>query len=138
MIHRTDNRLHLFATLQDTNGIWGRFDNQRPSFGTHEIIMVVAVVALLLIATLIWQLFTRRRQRDFSRNSTLRLFGELCRAHRLDRPSRRLLKRLAAARGLKNSTELFVEPEHFDMTSLPPALKTSASELRQLRHKLFD
>lgn len=136
MIDRATHWMQLIATRQDSAGVWGRFDNQRPEFGIHEMI-ILGSVALLLAGTLVWQAMKRRRQREFWFNSASRLFGELCRSHHLDRSSRRLLKHLAAARGLKNATELFVEPEYFDMTSLPLALKPSASELRQLRHTLF-
>ena len=130
------NCVQLFAARQELS-VWGRFDHQRPGIGTSELI-VIAFVVVLLAGSLAWQMLKRRYQREFLYNSPSRLFGELCHAHQLDRAARRLLKRLAVARDLKNATELFVEPNHFDAASLPPALKQSAPALRQLRHKLFD
>ena len=137
MIGRAVHWMQLIAKHQESAGVWGRFDHQRADVGKIELILLIAVT-LLLAGTLIWQRISRRHQREFVCNSTSRLFSELCRAHRLDRSNRRLLKQLATALGLKYAALLFVEPEGFDMTSLPPALKSSASEIRQLRHRLFD
>jgi hypothetical protein len=137
MIHSAAICPQLLATWQESTGIWGRFDGQPATFSTFELV-VLSAVALLLIGTLGWQLLPSRRRRDFRLNSPTRLFGELCRAHHLDRATRRLLKRLAAARGLKSPNVLFVEPDYFDVTNIPAALTVSTVELRRLRHKLFD
>jgi hypothetical protein len=128
--------VHLLAVRQEQD-VWGRFDHQRPGIGTSEL-CVIAFVVVMLAGSLAWQILKRRYQREFLYDSAAKLFSELCRAHQLDRASRRLLKQLAAARGLKNLTELFVEPNNFDAATLPPVLKSSAASLRQLRHRLFD
>src|SRR5438132_1508487 len=138
MIRSAVISLQLLAMHQEPAGVWGRFDDQRAKFATHEL-LILGGVTLLVLCAFIWQLALRRRhQRDFWFNSASRLFGELCRAHRLGRSNRRLLKQLAVARGLESASVLFVEPEHFDLTSLPPELKASASGLRQLRHTLSE
>ena len=127
--------IQLFAA-QDYSDEWGRLARLF-SFVSYEV-LILASVTLLVIITIVWQTISRRRRRDFAYDSPPRLFADLCRAHKLNWSNRRLLKHLAAARGLKCPATLFVEPEHFDMTNVPPALKPSAGELRQLRHKLFD
>jgi hypothetical protein len=136
-----DSALHLLVLLASREAsvtVWGRFDHHHgPMFGTFELI-ILGGVTLLLAATIAWQVITKRPQREFKLNSPNRLFSELCRAHRLDRANRRLLKKLAVERGLKNASLLFVEPEQFDVTNLTADLRSSAAELRQLRHKLFD
>ena len=121
---------------QDYSDEWGRLARLF-SFVSYEVLILTSVT-LLVIITIVWQTISRRRRRDFAYDSPPRLFADLCRAHKLNWSNRRLLKHLAAARGLKCPATLFVEPEHFDMTNVPPALKPSAGELRQLRHKLFD
>ena len=100
-------------------------------------VIVLAAATLLVIATVIWQTVSRRRRRDFHYDSPPALFADLCRAHKLSWSNRRLLKQLAAARGLKCQAALFVEPEHFDMTNVPKSLKQHANEVRQLRQTLF-
>src|SRR4051812_21202904 len=138
MIWPSTLSFQLQLAYQESGGVWGRFDNKRMSFDANSLI-ILAGVTLLVICAFVWQLFLRRRhQRDFWFDSTSRLFADLCRAHKLNRSNRRLLKQLAIARGLGNATVLFVEPDHFDAADLPPELKASASDLRQLRHKLFD
>ena len=121
---------------QDYSDEWGRLASLF-SFVSYEV-LILASVTLLVIITIVWQTISRRRRRDFAYDSPPRLFADLCRAHKLNWSNRRLLKHLAAARGLKCPATLFVEPDYFDMTNVPAALKPSAAELRQLRHKLFD
>jgi hypothetical protein len=137
----TDSALHLLmlvASRPESVTVWGRFDHHRGSaFGMFELV-TLGGVTLLLMATIAWQVIAKRPPREFKLNSPNRLFGELCRAHRLNRANRRLLKKLAAERGLKNASLLFVEPEQFEATNLPVDLESSAAELRQLRHKLLD
>ncbi|HVT27339.1 MAG TPA: hypothetical protein VHE81_04910 [Lacipirellulaceae bacterium] len=137
MIYSLSSCTPILATWQESTGIWGRFDGQPATYSTFELI-TIAFVVLLLSGSLVWQFLPSRRRRDFRCNNPMRLFAELCRAHHLDRPSRRLLKQLAAAHRLKCPGVLFVEPDYFDTTSLPPALKPSANDLRHLRHMLFD
>jgi hypothetical protein len=90
---------------------------------------VVAVTAGLLLA---------RMRSNFQTDSKRGLFNELYRAHGLKASSRRLLKRLAAARGMKNPSALFVEPSHFEADSLPQALQYAVNELQLLRDRLFE
>ena len=135
MILGIPNGIHLLA-VQDYSGEWERL-GRLLDFGPYELLILVAVT-LLVIVTIVWQIISRRRRRDFDYDRPPRLFADLCRAHKLNWSNRRLLKHLAAARGLKCPSTLFVEPEYFDMTNVPVALKPSAGELRQLRHKLFE
>lgn len=127
--------IQLFAS-QNYSDEWDRL-GRLLNAGWHEV-LILAAVTLLVIVTIVWQTISRRRRRDFDYDSPPRLFEELCRTHKLNWSKRRLLKHLASARGLKSPATLFVEPEFFDTTNAPPAVKASAAELRQLRHKLFD
>ncbi len=129
------NVIYLLAS-QNYSHEWDRL-GRLLNDGSHEV-LILAAVTLLVIVTIAWQTISRRRRRDFEYDSPPRLFADLCRAHKLNWSNRRLLKHLAAARGLKCPATLFVEPEYFDMTNVPSALKASATELRWLRHKLFD
>lgn len=118
--------------------VWGRFDHGRASFGRTEMVLIAGATVLVVATWLISNWITRWRNATFMSNSAPKLFRELCRAHRLQMGDRRLLKKLAAARGIENAAELFVEPEHFEAAKLPQTLKSSAQELRELRHRLFD
>jgi len=135
MNQRILTKIQLLAS-QDYSDEWSRLARFF-SFVSWELV-ILASVTLVVIVTIVWQTISRRRRRDFAYDSPPRLFADLCRAHKLTWSSRRLLKHLATARGLKCPATLFVEPDHFDMTNVPAALKPSANELRQLRHKLFD
>jgi hypothetical protein len=135
MIQGIPDGIQLFAA-QNYSHEWDRLA-ELLNAGTCEV-LILAAVTLLVIGTIVWQSISRRRRRDFEYDRPPRLFADLCRAHKLNWSNRRLLKQLAAARGLKCPASLFVEPEYFDMTNVPAALKPSAGELRQLRHQLFD
>src|SRR5262245_24402886 len=99
----------LVAVKPDSGIVWGRFDRQRPHFGNAELAVIIGATSLLVITILVSYYRSRRNKLQFLRNSSSHLFGELSAAHRLDRTNRRLIKRLAAARGQKNSAALFVE-----------------------------
>ena len=134
MSHAFTDGSPLFA--QNYFGEWDRLAHLL-EYVSYEL-LILSAVTLLVIVTIAWQIIAQRRKRDFLYNSEPRLFAELCRAHKLSWSNRRLLKQLAAARGLKSSVALFVEPEYFEMANVPPALRASATELRQLRRRLFD
>ena len=80
-------------------------------------LIAVAVLALLaVLGTGVWlTLHALAARRHHPCNDGMKLFLELCRAHQLDRASRRLLQRLANAHGLSQPAVLFVEPERYDI-----------------------
>jgi hypothetical protein len=130
-------RMRILAEQYYYSHEWDRLAHLVNFAPSYEVLLLAAVT-LLVIVSVIWQTISTRRRHDFHYNSPPRLFAELCRAHKLSWSNRRLLKRLAAARGLKTPANLFVEPEYFDMSNVPPALKTSATEIRRIRQQLFD
>lgn len=114
-----------------------RLDRPRANFDREWIFLAgLAVVLALVLLLSHWS--SRRRQREFWCDSPKGMFHEFCRAHRLSRANRRLMQRLGMAREIENLGELFVEPETLDATTLPLALKPADTELRQLRHQLFE
>jgi hypothetical protein len=99
--------------------------------------ILASLAVILALGLLVSHWISRRRQKEFWCDSSSQLFRELCRAHRLDRTNRRLMQKLASARGVGSAAELFVEPDNFDAANLSKVLDSSANELRQLRHELF-
>jgi hypothetical protein len=65
------------------------------------------------------------------------LFQELCRAHKLDLPARRLLLRLARSQRVAQPARLFLEPERFLADRLGGALRARRTEIEALRERLF-
>jgi hypothetical protein len=127
----------LLASREEMHRVWGRFDHERPGVNPHHLLIVVGLIALALLIGIVWRIFQRRAALTFSTNSSKKLFRELCAAHKLKLGSRRLLRRLAEARGVTSPAMLFVEPELFDSQSLPPELRRSAPEIRLLSEQLF-
>jgi uncharacterized protein (TIGR03382 family) len=128
----------LVAVKSDSGIVWGRFDRQRPHFGSAELSVIIGATALLVVVMLVSYWRSRRRKMEFLSNSSPQLFSELSAAHRLDRANRRLIKSLAAAGGQKNAAALFVEPGYFETEKLPESEKISLDAFRQLRHELFE
>lgn len=122
----------------DSYRVWGRFDNQRSSVSQSQWLIIGVAAALLLLTMLVSHLRAKHRQREFWYDSHSRLLHELTRAHRLGQADRKLMKKLGSERRVENGCELFVEPLYFEQANLTPALKSSAGELRQLHHRLFE
>jgi hypothetical protein len=127
----------IVATGQDGVRVWGRFDHGTASFGKGHVLAIGCAIAILLLIAVARRQRARLAARTFTSDSASRLFRELCAAHGLKRPTRRLLQQLAAAHGITNPALLFVEPQHFDLKSLPAETRISPTELRKLRQKLF-
>jgi hypothetical protein len=127
----------LLAARVDTHRVWGRFDHEEPGFSTNHLVVLVGIVLVLGIIAVVKRILERRATRTFTSDSSTKLFHELCAAHGLRRAARKLLKRLAEARGLKNAATLFVEPQYFDAGTLPMEWQSHASELRRLSLRLF-
>jgi hypothetical protein len=132
------NLLPLFALGENPRAVWGRFDHSKPGVGLAEWSVILGATFLVVVVMIVSRWRAKRQKAEFLSDSVTQMFSELSRAHRLDRTNRRLLKKLAAAHGAKSAATLFVEPEYFDASKLPPALVASAQELHQLRHKLFE
>jgi hypothetical protein len=138
MSEGSNNWRALVAVRPDSGIVWGRFDRQRPRFGSAELSVIIGATTLLVVVMIVSYWRSRRRKTEFLRNSSPQLFSELSAAHRLNRSNRHLIKRLAAANGQKNAAALFVEPNYFETEKLPVAEKVSLDDFRQLRHELFE
>jgi hypothetical protein len=128
----------ILAASQDMHRVWGRFDHARPGFDSNHLVIILGSLALLAIVLFGWIRAARQSAKSFLNESPTRLFRELCAAHRLSLPSRRMLKRLASTRRLANPAMLFMQPEHFETTTLPAHLQPSANKIQKLRETLFE
>src|SRR5262245_27773720 len=113
------------------------FDGVYFKSNTEEVWLIFSVTGVLVVSVLLWQLFTSWVNGRLPSNSPRGLFRELCRAHRIDRAGRRLLKRLAVARGITPPVLLFVHPECFSVADLPDDLNDHAMEIVRLDEILF-
>jgi hypothetical protein len=90
----------------------------------------LALMALIAI-------FVHRQWRRRMASSPRGLFGELCRAHRLKWPQRRLLWRLAQSQKLADPAAMFLTPACFEIGRLTVEMRPHAEELRSLCARLF-
>lgn len=137
MIHGVANLCRLIAASPEQLRAWGQFYDQQAKIAHSQWMFLISAAAILLLAAVVSFWIDKRRQHEFSHDSSTRLFQDLCHAHQLDFAHRRLLKKLALARCVESAADLFVEPGYFNPVGLPPALESSAHELQQLRHALF-
>ena len=130
--------LGLLAERSNWQRLGDRFRRDTTDFYDYNLLAVLAIAAAIAIGLLLLHQFARRREHGKSYNSPPELFRELCRAHRLDRRERRLLKRLAAAWGLASPAYLFIEPNYFDTTRLSAEWEQDAQRIARLRRRLFE
>jgi hypothetical protein len=93
-----------------------------------------AIVALGLVAWF-WKWWNERERQPFT--SPNRLFRQLCRAHALDRTSRRALLAVARHQKLGNPSRLFVEPHRWHDGPLGHVLMQYPKQIERLRRRLF-
>ena len=103
-----------------------------------ETLVVTGVLIAICLTLLLIGRHFRRFERLKSYNSTPELFRELCRVHRLDWSSRRLLRRLAAEWEMTSPALLFIEPERFNAARLPEDWQQNAQQLERIRRQLFE
>ncbi|MCH7752164.1 MAG: hypothetical protein IH898_08430 [Planctomycetes bacterium] len=96
------------------------------------IVMVVIGIAIAVGV----QIYKRY---DYSKpcDDPLKLFRQLCAAHKLNFSSRRLLLQLATALEMPQPAALFVTPAAFRRSELPPQLQGEAERIKKLAHRLF-
>jgi hypothetical protein len=132
------DQLLLLARRQDLRGMSEGFRSRSMGDNAAEVAVVAGVLVVICIVLLLIGRYARRFENVKSYDSPAELFRELCRAHGLDWPTRRLLKRLAAEWDLAHPASLFVEPERFNPAILPATWNQHADELERLRAKLFE
>lgn len=113
-----------------------RFRRGGSTIDAADLVTMLGIIAVVAaIAWLIVRYIKLREKRNTS--SAQHLFHELCRAHQLDWPSRKLLQSLAKAHGLANPARMFVEPHRFNADKIGPAFANSRRRLAELRQQLF-
>lgn len=104
-------------------------------FQWSNVVLVAAII--LAVGFAIWlaiRCATDGERRGY--RSPRQLFRELCQAHQLDRHSRVLLARLAAAHRIAPAV-LFLNPERFDASQLDPTWSAQRTDLERLRDTIF-
>ncbi len=75
-----------------------------------------------------------QRHRKYSHTG---LFNGLCKAHKLDRSDKSLLKQLAKFYRMSQPARLFVEPGWLEPARLGPNYRSQAGKVKELRTALF-
>ena len=100
--------------------------------------LVWGVAAVLAVAAVAAAMFVQRRRMADQRSSPAALFLELCRAHKLDRPQRTLLKQVAQVQELRNIARVFTEPQWLLQAQADGAFRSRAGQLQALCQTLFE
>jgi hypothetical protein len=127
----------LLARTRDLRSMSEGFRSVGFDDKAFETLLVTGILVAVSLTLLLVGRHFRRFERLKSYDSPPELFRELCRVHRLDWSSRRLLKRLAAEWEMTSPALLFIEPERFNAMRLPAEWQEKSHELEQLRHQLF-
>jgi hypothetical protein len=102
---------------------------------SNAALVVACIVAIGLAFSLAVRYLTWREGRRYRHPH--QLFAELCRAHGLDRASRKRLQRLASAHKLADPARIFLEPERFETTQLGASFNDDRAALEALRDLIF-
>jgi hypothetical protein len=97
--------------------------------------MSLGAIVVLGVIAWAWKWFSERERRPYV--SPNRLFAQLCRAHALDRTSRRALLAVARHQKLGNPSRLFIEPDRWHDGPLGHVLVQYPKHVERLRKRLF-
>jgi hypothetical protein len=97
-------------------------------------LLMVSVISVFAWA--IW-VIVKRRWLEWKSSSASALFNDICRAHGLTMPERRLLWNLAVSQKLPEPASLFLKPECFEIGRMTVEMRSHAEEFRQLRDRIF-
>jgi len=127
------DRSRMFRNMG--NGFREKQENFNPA---QLLVWALMLVTLFIVLNILSRAMAKRdKQPARVPKSPRALFLALCRVHALDRPSRRLLKLLAAQYRLQQPAQIFLEPDCFNTSDLSPALRAYATALVALQRKLF-
>ncbi|MEM6655925.1 MAG: hypothetical protein AAF596_08995 [Planctomycetota bacterium] len=123
----------LLAQRHNWERLGDQFSGKNAKFDLGEVGWLVTLAAGAIVALWVLDRVAKRFEGRAGRPNPGRLFRELCRAHRLKRRERSLLRRLASATGQEHAANLFVRADLFDPATLPD----DADALQSLRGRLF-
>jgi hypothetical protein len=103
-----------------------------PEVAWLALVLAGTSLLVLMVVTFCVQTYLRRRNA-----SPQGLFLELCRAHHLNWPQRRLLLQLVESQKLADPAAVFLDPACFEVGRLTVDIRPHAAELRQLSERLF-
>ena len=136
MIHGFENFV-LLASSSRLRAMGSGLRGRGARVDTGDVVTLVLVFVVLILGTVILSWFLARREDGRSFSSPGALFRALMKAHGIDRPGRRLLRRIARWHRLSQPGQLFVDPARFDLASLSPQLQKEGSAITALRNRLF-
>lgn len=131
--------MQLIQLAQETpwRSMGSGFRGARTRFDSGDVVTGLLILAGVIVGLFILSRLLSRQDRQRVCNSPRALFRSLCKAHSLDRRSRRLLSRVARWQRLAHPARLFLEPNRFDGSNLSPELGPKRAALAGLRERIF-
>jgi hypothetical protein len=130
--------VEILARRDDLRGLSQGFrDRSMWDNASQSVVIACGLLVLVVVLLAIGRFAVQYEQRQAT-NSASGLFKELCRIHKLNYSSRRLLKRLAAYWRLESPAVLFVEPTLLSPEKLPTEWHRELKQIAALRRQLFE
>ena len=135
---QTLNNVYLLADRSLFKDMGSGFRAKREHFDASDLLLWFGIViGVFVVIGIVAKIVASRDKRQLY-NSPRGLFRALCRAHGLDRPSRRLLSRIARAQELAQPARLFLEPERYSEAKVSEQFREERAAIELLRKKLFE
>jgi hypothetical protein len=103
----------------------------------HDLVPYIVAAIVIGVGMAVYSHMKRRNDMTERCDDPHKLFRELCLAHQLDWPSRRLLLQLAEGLKFAQPAQVFVTPAAFEPVRAPAALRGRIDEIKRLRERLF-
>ena len=132
--------LMRFVLLGRTNPFESirRHSQQSSQFDASDLLLGLAAFGGLAVLLFVLAKLFPSNEKTQTINSPLRLFWDLCRAHRLKLSQRWLLWRIVREYELKDPALVFVEPELLDVDVLGADFAGKMAAIKSLHGQLFE
>jgi len=127
----------LFAKQDRVKDLYRGFRSSQSEAVGSEVVLGLVILGCIAVALVLISWFLHWQQRRRCYCSPRQLFLSLCRAHHLRWKEYWWLWQLARQQQLADPARVFLEPERFETSRIPPSLRARASVLQSLRARLF-
>lgn len=130
------NGMWLLLAQSNVEEMGRHFSRDGGGIAIDRLLIGLLIIGSIAVSLWLFSMYYNWKENNGA-HSPGALFHQLCKAHKLDFRSCRLLRQLASLQKLSHPARLFLEPERFNPANLNPAMKQHQAALVKIRNTIF-